>query len=96
MQTEAENNRLKKSTKDKIKEMFLAGHIMTSCDAAGEFVTADLRKYVSMLKREGLDIIGEWMKSENGKHFKKYWLKKEQSKIITIPITEQPITPGQQ
>lgn len=85
MQTEAEISQSKKSTQDKIKEMFLAGQIMTSCGTAGEFITADLRKYVSLLRRSGLDIMAEWVKSENGKHFKRYWLKKP-----------EPIMPGQQ
>ena len=64
-----------KSTKDKIKEMFLSGAVLTSCGTAEQFITADLRKYVSMLRRENMNIASEWTTSKNGKSFKKYWIK---------------------
>lgn len=95
-----------KSTKDKIKEMFLAGNVLTSCDTAAKFLTGDLRKFVSMLRREKLDIVDKWVTSENGKRFKRYWLKKEEqqkpmepiAKIIPLPPREPEtiIEPGQQ
>ena len=83
-----------KTTKDKIKEMFLKGDILTSCGAAKDFITADLRKYITTLKREGLDIIDEWVESKEGKRYKEYRLRKERGQdsqkeeIIPVPPIE--------
>lgn len=74
-----------KSTKEIIKDILLSGTVLTSCGTAEKYITADFRKYVSILRREGLNIVDEWTQSEGGKHFKKYWIKKD-----------EPITPGQQ
>jgi hypothetical protein len=38
--------------------------------------TVDLRKYISMLKREGLDIISEPTFNDNKKRFNTYYLRK--------------------
>ena len=40
-----------KSTKEKIKEMLISGQALTSCGAAKDFITADLRKYIRSQKR---------------------------------------------
>lgn len=78
------------TTKDKIKQMFLDGHVLTSCGAAEQFVTADLRKYISTLRREGMNITDERVTSDTGKSYKKYWLKKEENIIpISTPIQEE-------
>ena len=39
--------------------------------------TQELRHYISILRREDLNIKSEWV-SKNGKHFKEYYLVKEQ------------------
>ena len=66
------------TTKDKIKGQFLSGQILTSCSAAEQFVTADLRKIVSDLRKEKIDIVDEWVKSGTGKRYKKYFIKQNQ------------------
>ena len=71
------------TTKLKLKQMFLSGEVLTSCGTAQQFVTSDLRRYVTDFKREGLDIIGEWVYGESGKKFKKYYIKKKQ---LTLAI----------
>lgn len=80
-----ETTQPKKTTKQKIKEILLSGTVLTSCGTAEIYLTADFRKYVSDLRKEGLNIIDEWTTSSTGKRFKNYWLKKE-----------EPIEPGQQ
>lgn len=81
------------TTKDKIKAMFLSGQILTSCGAAKDFVTADLRKYITTLKREGLDIVDRWVSSTTSKRYKEYALRQFMPKK---EITTQPeeITPA--
>lgn len=66
-----------KTTKAKIKEFFQSGKVLTSCTAAAQFLTADLRKYVSILRSEGLKIVDETVENGNNKRFKKYWLETE-------------------
>lgn len=63
------------STKDKIKEMFLSGQTLTSCGAAEAYQTSDLRKYVTMLTRSGMDIVSQWVTSSTGKRYKEYCLR---------------------
>lgn len=65
------------SVQAEIKMAFLSGRILTSCSAAREFLTGDLRKYVSNLRKEGVPIKDEWETSENGKRYKKYYYKAE-------------------
>lgn len=78
------------TTKDKIKEMFLSGKILTSCGAAKDFITADLRKYITTLKREGLDIVDQWVQSESGKKHKEYRLRREGEEVKTESIAAAP------
>lgn len=66
-----------KTTKDKIKDLFLTGQTLTSCGAAKDFVTADLRKIISVLRAEQMNIVDKWVKSKEGKKYKEYWLRKE-------------------
>ncbi len=61
------------SVQKDIKQAFLSGRRLTSCVAAREFLTGDLRKYVSNLRREGLTIKDEWKTSKNGKRYKEYF-----------------------
>lgn len=83
-----------KTTKDKIKEMFISGQTLTSCGAAKDFITADLRKYITTLKREGLDIVDKWVESEEGKRYKEYRLRKkdeQQTTAVIDPVAPPPV-----
>jgi|GEM_PF-3020769 len=61
------------STKQLIKQQLLQGKTLTSCEAARTFTTADLRKYISNLRKSGMDIKDKVVVSSNGRWFKKYW-----------------------
>jgi len=63
-----------KSVKAQIKAHLLSGKKLTSCTAAKEFLTADLRKYISMLRNEGLAIADELVENANKKRFKRYFI----------------------
>lgn len=63
-----------KSTKLKIKEFLESGKVLTSCTTAKEFITADLRKYISVLRSEGMVIKDQLVHNGNHKRFKKYYL----------------------
>ena len=82
-----------KTTKDKIKDMFLSGQTLTSCGAAKDFITADLRKYITTLKREGLDIVDQWVQSPSGKKHKEYRLRREGEEEPAAAIIEPPPPP---
>ena len=53
------------SVKSQVRSMLFAGHSLTSCGAASAFITADLRKYVSVLKSEGVPIEFELIQNNN-------------------------------
>lgn len=59
-----------------IERAFKAGKRMTSCGCAAEFQTADLRKIVSILRREGLPIKSITKVTQNGKRFNEYFVEK--------------------
>lgn len=61
------------STEQAIKQQLLQGKVLTSCRAAQLFQTADLRKYISNLRKAGMDIRDEVFVTPYGKWFKKYW-----------------------
>lgn len=63
-----------KSVKAQIKTYLQSGKILTSCTAAKEFLTADLRKYISVLRSEGLKISDELVENNNKKRFKRYFI----------------------
>lgn len=79
------------STIDKIREMFKAGRILTSCGAAEAYETADLRKIISVLRGKGMDIVDRWKKSSTGKKHKEYFLREFTPKEIA-PVT--PVSPA--
>jgi len=58
--------------KEQIKNGLEAGKTLTVLDALNQFRTIELRKYVSMLRKEGLNIQDRWV-SKNGKRFKEYF-----------------------
>lgn len=68
-----------KTVKQRIKEAFLRGEVLTSCSSAANYQTADLRKYISMLRRDGLLISDITVESESkpGRPFNKYFIKPE-------------------
>lgn len=69
-----ENLTPNQSTKNQIKNFLLSGKVLTSCTAAKEFLTADLRKYISMLRSEGLPISDRLIENNNKKRFKQYFI----------------------
>lgn len=60
----------------KVRQALNQGLRLTVLTAISICDTVDLRKYVSMLKREGMNIQSEWVQKGN-KSFKKYFLVKE-------------------
>ena len=77
------------TTKDKVKEMFKSGQILTSCGAAKDFLTADLRRIITTLKKEGMDIVDRWATSTTSKRYKEYFLREFTPKSVPPP---EPIT----
>lgn len=64
------------STLRQIERAFKDGKVMTSCGCAAEYQTADLRKIVSILRREGLPIKSVTKTTKNGKRFNEYFIEK--------------------
>lgn len=59
----------------KIKKHFEDGYSLTVVEALRYFNTIELRKFVSNLRRKGLDIKDEWVEnSTSRKKFKRYFL----------------------
>lgn len=75
-----------KTTKDKVKEMFQSGQILTSCGAAKDFLTADLRRIITTLKKEGMDIVDRWATSTTSKRYKEYFLREFTPKPVPPPV----------
>ena len=66
------NDRIKQA----IKQSFEAGHTLTTLDGLTRFRTLEMRKFVSMLRAEGMNIGDRWV-SNNGKRFKQYFVSKK-------------------
>lgn len=81
-----------KTTKDKVKEMFKSGQILTSCGAAKDFLTADLRRIITTLKKEGMDIVDRWATSTTSKRYKEYFLREFTPKEVTPDAPVEPIS----
>lgn len=58
-----------------VRNAFKAGIKLTVASALRICKTVDLRKYVSMLRKEGLDIVSEPTINGNKKRFNTYYLK---------------------
>lgn len=58
---------------NQIKASLLRGERMTVCSAAASYLTGDLRKYISRLRRSGLPILDTEKLSTNGK-YKEYYM----------------------
>lgn len=61
------------STEQRIKDFLMSGKKLTSCTAAKTFLTADLRKYISNLRADGMEIKDKWYESAKGKRYKVYY-----------------------
>lgn len=81
------------TTKDKVKEMFKSGQILTSCGAAKDFLTADLRRIITTLKKEGMDIVDRWATSTTSKRYKEYFLREFTPKDEPIAVVAVPPVP---
>lgn len=64
------------TNKAKVKMWLNAGAKLTVLSAIKYCQTTDLRKYCSMLKKEGMDIISEPTQNGNKKRFNTYYLRK--------------------
>jgi len=65
----------RESTKARILEHLQSGYCLTVLEAVPLFNTIDLRKYISMLRKEGNSIKGEWdTNMMTGKRFKVFSL----------------------
>lgn len=62
------------STQQLIKQQLLQGKTLTSCGAARTFTTADLRKYISNLRKSGMEIKDRRIVSGSGKWYKEYFI----------------------
>lgn len=63
------------TNKSRVKQAFIDGCRLTVLTAIS-FGTIDLRKYVSMLKKEGMDIKAEPTSNGKNKRFNVYYLSK--------------------
>lgn len=61
----------------KVRSAFNNGLRLTVLSAISIASTIDLRKYVSMLKKEGMNIISEPTSNGKNKRFNTYYLKKD-------------------
>lgn len=61
----------------RVRLCLMGGAKLTVLTAIKYCRTIDLRKYVSMLRKEGLDIIAEPTFNENKKRFNTYYLKQK-------------------
>jgi hypothetical protein len=71
METQQETNLFK------VRQALNNGMRLTVLSAISIASTIDLRKYVSMLRKEGMNIIGEPTQNGNKKRFNTYYLKIE-------------------
>ncbi len=61
------------ATREQIKNGLEAGKTLTVVSALNEYRTIDLRKYISDLRKEGMNIQDRWVE-KNGKRFKEYFV----------------------
>jgi len=70
-----ENSNQQETNLSKVRSAFNSGLKLTVLSAISIASTIDLRKYVSMLKKEGMNIIAEPTENGNKKRFNTYYLK---------------------
>jgi len=72
-----EQNQQSETNLSRVRDALNAGMKLTVLSAIKIANTVDARKYISMLKREGMDIISEPTQNGNKKRFNTYYLRKE-------------------
>jgi len=65
------------SLEKQISQHFKEGNSLTVVETLQLFQTIELRKIVSTLRRQGMEIKDEWMESSKGKRYKRYFLFKK-------------------
>jgi len=70
-----ENSNQQETNLSKVRAAFNSGLKLTVLSAISIASTIDLRKYVSVLKKEGMNIIAEPTENGNKKRFNTYYLK---------------------
>lgn len=64
------------NTETQIRRAFEQGKTLTVLTALEAFSTYELKRYVYLLKKAGMNIVDRWKKNDNtNKHYKEYWLK---------------------
>lgn len=71
------------SLEKQIANYLKQGQSLTVVKALELFRTIELRKIVSTLRRQGMQIEDEWITSEAGKRYKRYFLNKPKSSLVT-------------
>jgi len=67
---------MNETIKQAIKQSFEAGNTLTTLDGLKLFRTLEMRKFVSMLRAEGMSIQDRWVE-KNGKRYKEYFVNKK-------------------
>lgn len=70
-----EQNQQSETNLSRVRECLKAVIKLTVVSALNMCGTIDLRKYISILKKEGLDIVSEPTQNVNKKRFNTYYLK---------------------
>jgi hypothetical protein len=70
------------TTKDKILNAPLKGERLTEFSGLNDMGITCLRSRISDLRREGVNISDQFVKSANGKRFKEYFIPKEQQQTF--------------
>jgi hypothetical protein len=62
--------------KSRVLEHLKAGHTLTAMDGFRLFNITSIRDYISFLRHDGHNIVGEWRCNlDSGKRWKEYYLK---------------------
>lgn len=83
MQTELPNELNK--AKASIRKAFLAGRELTTYTGNLCGHTVDFRKIVSVLRAEGMNIVGTWCKGKDGRRYKSYKLETATGRLENDP-----------
>lgn len=71
-----ETNETNHSHLSNIRKLLLGGSKLTVLSVLKLLRTIELRHYIAILRKEGMNIKDEWKTSESGKRYKIYWLEK--------------------
>jgi hypothetical protein len=65
------------NNKTRVLSYLEEGNTLTAFDGFTKFGIVSIRDYISMLRREGVEIVSEWRESlDTGKRFKEYWIER--------------------